>query len=212
MLSDDTTSNYYVTVDYNLYSSIHRQQIHLRENHSKKSVEEKLGLPRKPKQPLSGYVRFITENIASVNETNPNLLKKEQIALLAKMWSTIGDARKEEYSKAHRDEKLDYRAKLIEYKRTLSEDDKKRVQELKTAILVRKAQLNKSKQRQELGKPKRPINKFVKFFLEQKRGEGKQTRQEYKNYYQEIASRWKGLSDAERAKYQTSPAELEAYQ
>lgn len=115
----------------------------------------------------------------------------------------MDDARKEKYMKLHRAEKLKYQEKLIEYKRTLSDDDQKRVQELKTVILARKAYIKKTKQRDELGMPKRPLNKFLRFFLDQKQGG--------RNYYQEIVNKWKGLSDAERAKYETSSAELEAW-
>lgn len=196
---------------------IHRRQIHLGEILSKRlSIEEQLGLPRKPKPPLTGYYRFLNEHHAFVREKNPTLLPKKIVTLMAKMWGSVSADRKEEYAKASNDDKLNYIVQMSEYRRMLSEDDKKRIQEFKAKSASRKASLNKLKQRHALGMPRRPVNPFVKFFLEQKRdserdeGKRKQTREEYSRFYKQIADKWRALSDGERAEYR-SLEEVEDY-
>lgn len=179
---------------------------------SNKSVEEKLGLPRKPKRPRSGYYHFLIEHQASVKENNPKLPTAEILKIVASMWSNTSD--REEYAKGFQDDQVRYTTEMSEYQRTLSEDDRLRIKELKAKIATRKAELRKRKQQQDLGKPKRPVNAFVKFSIEQNRGrhqsKGKQTMEEYHQFYREITYKWRALSDEERAKYR-SPKAAEDY-
>lgn len=212
----------FAIVDCLCLCSHRRQQIHLRGIHSTlcqqqklKTIEERAGLPTKPKRPLSGYLRFVKEHSAPVKETNPQLSHRECLLHIGKMWNSISLTQKEEYSKPYKDEKSNYLAQMIVYNRSLTEDDKRSIREARAKIVARRAELTRSKQRRELGKPKKPANGYLKFRAERLRSrdlvDGKQTKEEFCKYIRESNNDWRALSDAERARYKTTPAELEEY-
>ncbi len=107
----------------------------------------------------------------------------------------------------------EYMAQMREYKEKLSDDDKKRMKEMKAKIVKRKASLITLRNSHRLGKPKKPINSYLKFFMErwnQVSDERKHPKAERNKFFKDISIEWLALSDAERAKYHSS-AEWEAY-
>lgn len=189
------------------------REIHSTSCQLRKTIEEKCGLPKKPDRPLTGYVRFIKERMALIRETNPQLKSSTLIPQIAKMWKSLSETQKQEYSQPYKDEKSNYVAQMIEYNRSLTEDDKKLIKVTRAKIVARKEGLNKLKLCDELGRPKRPTNGYMKYFHEKLRSRDGivGTKKEFSDYARQVSNDWRALSDDEREKYKTSPAELIAY-
>lgn len=173
-----------------------------------KSVEERLGLPTKPKRPTTPYFRFMSEVQPSVRAKNPKLKQTELTSMIGKMWKSMDDTKKQKYAKGYKEEIAAYQNEITTYKRNLSEDDVKRIREMVVEIKDRKAVVLQRKKTRDLGRPKKPTNSFVRFLNQQT---DRQSKEEYKDYVKRVSVKWNSLSDAEKEKFKPSAQEEEAY-
>lgn len=190
-----------------------RFKIHQRDFHIQqplfKSVEEKLGLPLKPKKPLAPYIRFSNDLRPSLVEKNPGLKSTQINSILGNMWKELDATKKESLTKGYQIDLLDYYSnEYAKYKANLSEDDKRKIKEMKLQIKKRRILSSKRKQNKVLGKPKRPMNSFLRYVKE---NADRKPNENYKDYVKRLAFNWKKLSDAEKEKY-NSPKEFEEYE
>lgn len=174
-----------------------------------KSVEEKLGLPLKPKKPIAPFFRFSTEMRPSVIANNPHLKSAQINSILGTMWKTFDAAKKERFTKGFQVELRDYYSnEYTKYRATLSEDDKIKIKEMKAKIKNRRILSSKRKQNLVLGKPKRPMNSFLRYVKAQT---DRKPNENYKDYIRRLTLTWKGLTDAEKEQYK-SPEEHDEYE
>lgn len=175
-----------------------------------KSVEEKLGLQAKPKRPIAPYFRFVIENRPTVVAKHPELKCSEINSILGKMWRTLDPTDKAKFSKGFQYELSDYYSnEYTEYRSSLSEDDKRKIRQMKLEIKKRRIVVTKQRKHRKLDKPKKPLNSFFRYFTAQT---DRKPNEPYKEYVERITSRWNTLSDAEKEKYKTSAEEELMYQ
>lgn len=185
----------------------HRLKIQLRF----KSVEEKLGLPTKPKKPIAPYFRFLIENRPSVVAKHPTLKTSEINSILGKMWRTLDANDKKAFSDGYKTELIDYYAnEYNEYRSTLSEDDKRKIKQTKLEVKKRRALVAEQRKLRKLGKPKKPFNAYFRYYTSIPQTERKPNEQS-KEFVKRITTRWNGLSDSEKEKYKTSAEEEANY-
>lgn len=173
-----------------------------------KSLEEKLGLPTKPKRPSTPYFRFLNEQRTSVQAKNPKLKAIEVVATMAEMWKKLDATKKEKYAKGFKDELLAYAGKIATYNKNLSEDDVRKIKETKLEKKERKVVLMHQKKCRDLGKPRRPMSSFISYLQKQT---DRQPEEVYTDYVRRVSIRWQSLSDAEKEKYKPSAQEEEKY-
>lgn len=167
-----------------------------------------MGFNLKPKEPLSPFFRFMGDVQLSVAAQHPHLKRPEQCRVIGKMWKSLDASEKEKYLKGYKDDLLKYSVEIVNFNETFTEDKKikleKKLEEMRMRINIKLYQ----KKARELGKPKRPINAFFKYFHSQT---DRQPEEGYKDYVKRVASRWRALSEAKRKKYKTTAEEIENY-
>jgi transcription factor A, mitochondrial len=89
-----------------------------------KSIEDKLGLPQRPKKPLTPYFRFLVEARPSFMKENPQMKAIEIVQLCAKKWSTIDEATKSKLTEEYQKEKIGYIKRRADYENGLTDDQK----------------------------------------------------------------------------------------
>lgn len=170
-------------------------------------MEEKLGLPAKPKKPIAPYFRFLNENRPSVVAKHPKLKSFEVNSILGKMWQSLDAADKQNFTKGYKTELIAYYSnEYTKYKSNLSEDDKRKIKEMKLEIKKRRILAAQQRKFRKLDKPKKPISSFFRYLTTQK---DRKPTDPYKDYIKLVTSRWNALSETEKDKYKT-PAEEDA--
>lgn len=173
-----------------------------------KSIEEKLGIPEKPKRPITPYFRFMNEIRSSVKAKNPKLKQVELTPIMGKMWKSLDASKKEKFVKSFKDEMLSFTDTMAKYKKGLTEDDVRKIKETKAELKERKVTLMQQKKSRSLGKPKKPMSSFLIYLQMQT---DRKANEEYKNYVKRVSIRWQALSESEQGKYKPQPEELENY-
>lgn len=172
-------------------------------------MEEKLGLPTKPKKPIAPYFRFVNENRPSVVAKHPKLKSFEINAILGKMWHALDAADKENFTKGYKTELIEYYAnEYTKYKSSLSDDDKRKIREMKSEIKKRRIVVAQQRRLRRLEKPKKPLGSFFRYFTAQK---DRKPDEPYKDYVQRVTDRWNKLTETEKGKYETPAAEMAKY-
>ncbi|XP_037038860.1 transcription factor A, mitochondrial-like [Bradysia coprophila] len=174
-----------------------------------KSVEEKLGLPAKPKKPTPPYFRFANENRASIVRKYPDLKPYEINSILGKMWQYLEAADREHFTKPYKTDLIEYYSNdYTKYMSSLSDVDKRKIKEMKVEIKYRKELAAQQKRLRKLDKPKKPLSSFFRYYKEQS---DRKASEPHHDYLQRVTSRWNALSDAEKEKFKTAAEEEAAY-
>lgn len=173
-----------------------------------KSIEEKLGLPAKPKRPVTPYFRFMSEIRPTVQAKNPKLKASELVSMIGKMWNSMEDNKKEKFAKGFKDEMVSYNLGIAKYKDSLSEEDLRKIKETRFEKKERKIVLLQQKKCRDLGKPRKPISSFIRFMQKQT---DRQPKEQYTDFLKRASIKWHSLSDAERQKYKASAQDEENY-
>lgn len=173
-----------------------------------KSIEEKLGLPAKPKKPSTPYFRFMAEIRPTVQAKNPKLKSTELISTIGKMWNSLDAAKKETYSEGFKDEMLAYHDVITKYRNNLTEDDVRKIKETKFEKKERKLVLLQQKKCRDLGKPRKPISSFIRYLQKQT---DRQPKEKYIEFVKRIGVKWQSLNEAEREKYKLAPQDEDNY-
>ncbi|XP_037025093.1 transcription factor A, mitochondrial-like [Bradysia coprophila] len=175
-------------------------------------LEQKLGIPPKPKKPLTTYFRYVTEVRASVAAKHPTLNVCEQTVLIAKMWNSLDAASKQNYFKAFANDTVAYRQKLVEYYGKITEDDKRKLQskqmELKNEIEIKENMIKQRKKAIELDRPVRPLGGYIKFFTE---ATDRKPNETWKDFSQRKTSEWHSLSVSQKDAYKAPAEDLEKF-
>lgn len=181
-----------------------RQQLRL------KSVEDDLGLPPKPKKPIVPFCRFAIENRPSIMAKHPTLKSYEIDKILATMWQSMDASDRENYRREYRSDLIKYfsTTEYTKCRASLSDDDKRKIKEMKLEMKNRQALVAQQRKLRKLGKPKKPLPSFLRFLAEQT---DRKLKEPYKEYVMRVTKRWDDLSEMEKEKYKTPPKEEAAY-
>lgn len=173
-------------------------------------VEEKLGLPAKPKKPIAPYYRFTNENRPSVVAKHPKLKPFEINAILGKMWQSLDAADREKFTNGYKTDLIDYYTNetRTKYSSSPSNDDKLKIKEMKVEIKKRRILVAAQRKLRKLGKPKKPLSSFFRYLAAQK---DRQLNEPYRDYLKRVTTRWNTLSETEKEKYKTSAEEAAMY-
>lgn len=174
----------------------------------RKSIDKCTGITSRPKPPIPPFVRFLNQVRASVKEQHPHLKPSELNTMISERWKSLEAAEKEILSKAYLHDRLKYAEDFANFNQTLTVDQKRLIDEKLAQIRDRNLIKSYKKRALELNKPKKPANRFLRFFHAQT---DRQPDESYKDHMKRIASRWQTLSKTKKKKYATPTEELENY-
>uniref|UniRef100_A0A1L8DHZ4 Putative transcription factor a mitochondrial isoform x2 n=1 Tax=Nyssomyia neivai TaxID=330878 RepID=A0A1L8DHZ4_9DIPT len=186
--------------------------IPLNQNVASKSPEERVGLPPKPKRPLTPYFRYMQEVRPKVEAENSQLPMVDLIKKIGKQWGAMDDVRKKKYQEEYKKEQVVYHQKMAQYEGKLTDEQKENIQMMKESIAEGKEKRAFRKKLKDLGKPKRPKSAFVYYLLDEnkKKPHGDVP---YMECVTQTAKKWTGLSDkAKEVYFHTSAAEKKKYE
>lgn len=176
-----------------------------------KTIEEKLGIPAKPKKPLTPYFRFMKEIRPKMAEEHPKAVLVDIVRMVAKKWETVDEATKQKFSDEYKKDQIDYMDKRATYDLKLTDEQKSEIKTMKQDIVQAREKRATKKKTRELGKPKKASSSFIHFLIDQKTAtpRGKET---YLEWQVKITNIWSKMTDAEKEKYVLlSKAESEKY-
>jgi len=175
-----------------------------------------------PKRPLTGYIIFSKNNMASLREEmtkeDPDTKQKDVMAEMGKRWRGLSAAEKEKYENMGKEEKIRYQKQLETYekKESSSEDSGSDSDEK-----PKKPAKKKAKRDPDLPAVKKTAYMFFQSENSDRIRQAMKDKPGFKNtdVMKEVASQWKGLSESARKPYtdkalkdkQRWDAEMEKY-
>ncbi|XP_026843560.1 transcription factor A, mitochondrial isoform X1 [Drosophila persimilis] len=177
-----------------------------------KTVEEQVGLPPRPKKPLTPYFRFMREMRPKLIATNPTITTIEVVRQLAKSWVDADTNLKERLQVEFKKDQQVYLEQRTKYDATLTDEQRAGIKQLKKDIGEAKERRQLRKRVKELGRPKKPASAFLRFIISERVNTPQTPQQTYREWHQKTTAKWSRLSDAEKAVYiQETRNELEIY-
>ncbi|KAH8278753.1 hypothetical protein KR018_008432 [Drosophila ironensis] len=177
-----------------------------------KTLEEQVGLPPRPKKPLTPYFRFMRDQRPKLIASNPKLSTIEAVRQLSKNWSEADAKLKERLQTEYKRDQQIYLEQRTKYDATLTEEQRAEIKQLKQDIVEAKERRQLRKRVKELGRPKKPASAFLRFIASERTNTPQGAQQTYRDWHQKTTAKWSRLSDGEKEVYmRESRKELELY-
>uniref|UniRef100_A0A1A9WVQ1 HMG box domain-containing protein n=1 Tax=Glossina brevipalpis TaxID=37001 RepID=A0A1A9WVQ1_9MUSC len=177
-----------------------------------KSLEEQIGLPPKPKKPLTPYFRFMMENRPKIKIENPKLPPKDIVRLVSKKWESTEPSIKTQFQEKYQKDRLKYIETRTKYEANITDEQRKEMKQLKLEMREVKEKRLMRKRMKELGRPKRPLPGFIKFVAKERVNTPPLPKQPWRDWFKKAAIKWSQLSDDEKGVYiNETRKELETY-
>lgn len=164
---------------------------------SSKSLEDRLGLPPKPKKPLTPYFRFMKEMRPILIKENPTVPLTDVVKMIAKKWESVDEVEKAKLQDLYKRDQITYIEQRAKYDSKITEDQKRDLQKLRHEIAVAKERRAVRKRIKELGRPKKPASAFLKFIVAE-RAKTNVDKQSYKEWHRKVCEKWARLSEDEK--------------
>lgn len=188
-----------------------RQNILYNQSAGVKTLEERLGLPPKPKKPLTPYFRYMQQMRPVILEQNPKIALPELVKLIASKWEQVDDKTKMKLQEDFKKDQVLYIEKRAQYDSKLSDEQRRDLKHLKQEISDAKERRAVKKRIKELGKPKKPLSAFLRF-LGKERKFTPQGTETFREWQQKVVDKWTRLTEAEKDVYKAeSKKEMEVY-
>ncbi|XP_017004923.1 transcription factor A, mitochondrial isoform X1 [Drosophila takahashii] len=177
-----------------------------------KTLEEQVGLPPRPKKPLTPYFRFMREQRPKLMASNPKITTIEAVRQLSKNWSDADVQLKERLQAEFKKDQQIYLEQRTKYDATLTDEQRAEIKQLKQDLVDAKERRQLRKRVKELGRPKKPASAFLRFIASERTNTPQGAKQTYREWHQKTTAKWTRLSDSEKEVYmQESRKEMELY-
>nr|CAD7403500.1 unnamed protein product [Timema poppensis] len=120
----------------------------------KQTLEEKLGIPVKPKKPLTPFFRFMGQIRPMVVQQHPGAKVTDYTKIIAQQWKKLEPPAKQKFEEEFKKEMIHYIAVRVSYENSLTDQQKKDLQKAKE-------QKVESKQQRQLKMQKLVIDYFM---------------------------------------------------
>ncbi|KAJ9578559.1 hypothetical protein L9F63_005209 [Diploptera punctata] len=164
----------------------------------KQGIEEKLGLPPRPKKPLTPYFRYMVEMRPILNQKNPQMKVTDVVKIIAKEWQTVDEKVHEQLKEEYKKDMEKYAVAIQKYESLLTNEQKEDIKNAKLENKETKEKRKLKKKKMELGKPKRPNSPFLAFLTESK---DKRGNMDYADWQKQIAMEWENLPEDTKLPY-----------
>lgn len=105
------------------------------------SLEEKLGIPPRPKRPLTPFFRFMKEIRPSVTKENPNLAGLDVVRKVAEKYKSIDPALLRKLTEEYHKDQEEYLKTKFRYESQLTTEQKQNIIDAKDALHEKRARI-----------------------------------------------------------------------
>lgn len=181
-------------------------------NYVAKTLEEKAGLPPRPKKPLTPYFRFMKEQRPKLMASNPKFTIIEIVKQVSKEWETADPTLKQRLQEEYKKEQQTYIENRTKYDSKITEEQRQQLKELKQEKIDAKDRRMMRKRIKDLGRPKKPASGFIKFIAKERMLTPQTSKETFREWHQKATVRWGTLTDEQKSVYLIeSRKELEKY-
>lgn len=163
-----------------------------------RTLEEKLGLPPKPKKPLTPYFRYMNDMRDTFKKQNPEMPIVDITRMMAQKWETVEEKTKTKYLSDFKKEQIKYIEERAKYDSKITDEQRKEIQQLKQDKLDAKQRIVIKKRVKELGRPKRPTSAFIRFVLKERVLTPQSISQTYREWHGKATEKWSRMSEGEK--------------
>ncbi|KAK0088706.1 hypothetical protein PV325_010974 [Microctonus aethiopoides] len=184
-----------------------------------RTLEKQLGLPPKPKRPLSPFIQYTQDQRSIILAQNPNISVTDAMKVMAKNWKSVDEAEKAKMKAIYSNKMENYTKEMMLYKLSLTDEQKNMFHSARSKLEISEEK-NKMKSRlKELGRPKRPPTIFVLYMLSRLHSRPKNTKfpdwlseigKEYVNLPAELKLKFQNESEKLREQYKTELEDWES--
>ncbi|KAH8381380.1 hypothetical protein KR093_003908 [Drosophila rubida] len=177
-----------------------------------KTLEEQIGLPPRPKKPLTPYFRFMREMRPKLVAKDPKITTVEIVQELSRRWVDVDAQLKERLQAEYKKDQESYVELRSKYDAKITDEQRAEIKQMKQEISDAKERKQLRKRVKELGRPKKPASAFLRFIASERMNTPQGEQQTYRDWHQKATAKWTRLSDDEKAVYlQESRKELDQY-
>ncbi|CAH1400426.1 unnamed protein product [Nezara viridula] len=165
----------------------------------KKTIEEKLGIPRRPKRPPTSFMIFASERRPALIQQNPDKKPSALIKMISEEWKILDESKKKELQERFKKDWVKYLQDSKNYDESLSPGEKERIKIEKEEAKILQAKRTLKKKRAELGCPKKPGSSYMYFMqtkLKERHGES------FVEFQQKVRKQWEDLPSSEKKKFE----------
>ncbi|XP_054726637.1 transcription factor A, mitochondrial isoform X1 [Anastrepha obliqua] len=163
-----------------------------------RTLEEKLGIPPRPKKPLTPYFRFMQEQRPKIIAENPKISTVDIVRMVSKRWNDADAALKKRLQDDYRRDQHQFVEIRTKYEAKLTDEQRAELKQLKKDIQDAKDRRMIRKRIKELGRPKRPASAFLRFLTQERTNSPQTPKQTYREWHQWCTEKWSRLSDKEK--------------
>ncbi|KAH8311766.1 hypothetical protein KR044_007974 [Drosophila immigrans] len=184
---------------------------HTSVQHSK-TLEERIGLPPRPKKPLTPYFRFMREMRPKLLAKDPKIKTIHVVQELSRRWVDVDAKLKERLQAEYKKDQEAYVELRAKYDAKVTDEQRAEIKQMKQDISDAKERKQLRKRVKELGRPKKPASAFLRFVATERSNTPQTAQQTYRDWHQKATAKWTRLADDEKAVYlQESRKELDQY-
>ncbi|XP_004530227.1 transcription factor A, mitochondrial isoform X2 [Ceratitis capitata] len=163
-----------------------------------RTIEEKLGLPPRPKKPLTPYFRFMQDQRPKILAENPKYSTIDIVRVISKRWSNADEALKKRLQEDYKRDQQKFVEVRAKYEAKMTDEQRSELKQLKQDIQEAKDRRMMRKRIKELGRPKRPASAFLRFLIQERTNSPQTTKQTYREWHQKCTEKWARLTDKEK--------------
>lgn len=168
---------------------------------SVRTLEDKLGLPPRPKKPLTPYFRFMREQRPKILAEYPQFGTIDLVRVLSKRWNEADAAIKKRLQDDYKREQQQFVEIRAKYEAKITNEQRAELKQLKQDIQDGKDRRMMRKRIKELGRPKKPASAFILFLVRERTNSPQTPKQTYREWHQKCTEKWTRLSDKEKEMY-----------
>lgn len=172
-----------------------------------RNVEKKLGIPPRPKRPLSSYLSFCGSQRKLLTEQFPKLSSIDITKKLAELWRASDEETKKKYREQYQLNVEAYTKEVIEYEKKITPEQ---IQSISDEKLKNKKTAEIKVKKNEmiaLGKPKRPPTAFILYMLSKKSEQAK-AGSKFSDWLSILGKEWAAEPQEIKMKFENESAKL----
>lgn len=157
---------------------------------------------------MNTYIRYIKSVRSTLQAKNPTASATDISKLAAMQWQVLDSSAKAKLEEEFKKEQAVWIQKNAKYLSLLTDKDKEQIRQDRLEKTEEKAKREHRKRVKELGKPKRPLNGFLLYCIDQK--PKNLNREQNRKQIKELAQKWSNMSDSEKEPYNSRGADAKA--
>ncbi|XP_058057347.1 transcription factor A, mitochondrial [Anopheles bellator] len=158
------------------------------------------GAPEKPKRPANAYIRYMQSIRSALASANPGTSPSDISKLAALKWQALDVSEKTKHEEAYKRELAVWLQKNAKYLSQLTDADKEQLKHERQQKAEDKAKREHRRMLKQLGRPKRPVNGFLRFSAQNKSKTG-MPREERMLLMKDLGQKWRNLPSSEKERY-----------